>query len=238
MAPKKSHVEIVDGIRCSHNIASGVVIVGSGLVGHDERDCFKLKAGSTLEEQVRARPRFAKLAAAAAAAAAGDSNVLEAPNQESPLPGAAMQHEQAQPTTVLFGTTRRAPSQPGVAPAGVSLAFAPHLLESDLGVAWEIKSKEQMEAQRTAEEQRKAAQLERIEAQREKERQREISRKRAREASEPAREPCLCTPAGAAELLRESQQQTRDALKLAADAVDTTKQFRGKITAWLQKHPA
>ena len=62
----KSRVEVVDGVNCSHNLASDIVVVGSGLVGHDQRDCFKLKAGSTLEAQVRARPKFAALAAAAA----------------------------------------------------------------------------------------------------------------------------------------------------------------------------
>ena len=233
MAPKKSHVETVDGVRCSHNFATGNVIVGSGLVGHDERDCFKLKPGSTLEEQVPARPKFAALAAAAVAAAAGDRNGSKASRQESLCPGAAMPHEPAQPATVLFGTTRQLPSQPHS--AGTSLAFAPRLLESNLGIAWEIKTEAQMQAERAAEEQRKAAQRERIEAQREKERQREAARKRAREASEPAREPCLCTPAGAAELLRESQQQTRDALKLAADATDMTKKLQGQLTMWLQK---
>ena len=232
MAPKKSRVEIVDGVHCSHNFASGNVIVGTGLVGHDQRDCFKLKADSTLEEQVRSRPKFTALAAAAASVAAGESVRAEAPRQEAPLPGAAMLHEPAPPASVLFGTTRQLPSQP---PAGVSLALAPHLLESDLVMAWEIKTKAQMQAERAAEEQRKAAQRERIESQREKERQREAARKRAREASEPAREPCLCTPAGAAELLRESQQQTRDALKLAADATDMTKKLQGQLTTWLQK---
>ena len=143
MAPKKSRVEIVDGVHCSHNFASGNVIVGTGLVGHDQRDCFKLKADSTLEEQVRSRPKFTALAAAAASVAAGESVRAEAPRQEAPLPGAAMLHEPAPPASVLFGTTRQLPSQP---PAGVSLALAPHLLESDLVMAWEIKTKAQMQA--------------------------------------------------------------------------------------------
>jgi hypothetical protein len=230
---KKSRVATVDGVHCSHNISSGVVIVGSGLVGHDGRDCFKLKAGSTLDEQVRARPKFAALAAAAAAAAAaataGDEDCSEAPKQRPP--GGAMPREQAQPA-VLFGDTRRQPSQPQ---AGGPRALVPRLLESDLGVAWEVKSPEQMEAEHAAEEQRKAAQRERLEVQREKDRLREASRKRVREASKPAREPCLCTRAGAAELLSESQQQTRDALKLAADAADMTKKCQATLTAWMQR---
>ena len=61
---KKSRVEQVDGVHCSFNFASGLVIVGSGLASHDKRDSFKLKAGSTLEAQVRVRPRFKELAAA------------------------------------------------------------------------------------------------------------------------------------------------------------------------------
>jgi len=65
---KKSRVEHVDGVHCSLNIASGIVIVGSGIVSNDKRDSFKLKADSPLEDQVRARPKFKELVAAAAAA--------------------------------------------------------------------------------------------------------------------------------------------------------------------------
>ena len=88
MAPKKARVAWVDGVHCSHNFASGNVIVGTGLVSHDQRDCFRLKAHSTLEEQVRARPKFVALAAAAAAGGA---------TGESLLPGVAAPREQAQP---------------------------------------------------------------------------------------------------------------------------------------------
>ena len=42
---KKSRVEHVDGVQCSLNFATGNVIVGTGLVGHDARDQFKLKNG-------------------------------------------------------------------------------------------------------------------------------------------------------------------------------------------------
>jgi len=48
----------------------------------------------------------------------------------------------------------------------------------------------------------------------------------------------LCTAAGAAELLRESMQQTRDALTLASDAIDTNKKLKGKLTSWLIKSAA
>ena len=226
---KKARVEWVDGVHCSHNFASGNVIVGTGLVGHDQRDCFKLKAHSTLEEQVRARPKFAALAAAAAGGGATGESDEQVAKQDSLLPGVAAPREQAQPAGVLFGGERKAPSRQQWAGPH---ALMPHKLESELGVAWEFLTERREQAQRAAEEQRSAAQRELIEAKREKERQREISRKRAREASEPAREPCLCTPAGAAELLRESQQQTRDALQLAAGAIGTTK---GTLKGWLQR---
>lgn len=69
MAPKKkSDVGDVDGVPYILNIASRVVVVGTGLVSNDLRDTFKLKAGSSLEEQARARPKFKALVAAAAAA--------------------------------------------------------------------------------------------------------------------------------------------------------------------------
>ena len=71
---KKSKVEWVDGVHCSFNLATGNVTVGSGLVGHDQRDCFKLKAGSSLATQVRARTKFKQLTAAAAAAAAASQD--------------------------------------------------------------------------------------------------------------------------------------------------------------------
>ena len=233
MAPKKARVEWVDGVHCSHNLASGLVIVGTGLVGHDQRDSFRLKAHSTLEEQVRARPKFAALAAAAAGGAAtGVNDERRLPNQDSPLPGEAAPQEQAQRAKVLFGGERKAPSQ--LQWAGPH-ALMPHKLESDLGVAWEFMTERREQAQRAAEEWRSAAQRELTEATREKERQREISRKRARGASEPACEPCLCTPAGAAELLRQSHQQTHDAHQLAAEAIDTTKRLTGTLTTWLQR---
>ena len=91
----------------------------------------------------------------------------------------------------------------------------------------ELKTTEQLEAERETEKQRVAAQRELLNA---RSAAKEASRKRNREGRE-ACEPCLCTPSGAAELLRESQQQTRDALKLL--------ESQGKITTWLHgKHKA
>ena len=72
MPPKtKSQVEHVDGVHCILNIASRMVVVGTGLVANTERDTFKLKASArsgSLAEQVRARPKFARFVHAAAAA--------------------------------------------------------------------------------------------------------------------------------------------------------------------------
>ena len=81
----KSRVEHVDGVHCSFNFASRLVIVGTGLVGHDQRDQFKLKSNSTLEAQVRARPKFMELAAAAATAAKTSELPFE-PQQPPPEP--------------------------------------------------------------------------------------------------------------------------------------------------------
>lgn len=82
MPPKaKSLVELVDGVHCTYNIASRVVVVGTGLVTNAERDTFKLKVDASLADAVRARPKFALFAAAAAsavdAAAPTDAQPLE-----------------------------------------------------------------------------------------------------------------------------------------------------------------
>ena len=74
MAPKKKAVAFpVDGVLCSVDLKSRIVKVGSGLVGNDERDAFKLPVAVPLEpheqlkayvsERVRLRPKFAGLAA-------------------------------------------------------------------------------------------------------------------------------------------------------------------------------
>ena len=50
MAPKtKSAAVIVDGVQCSVDLKSRVVTIGTGLVGHDERDRFKLPVAVPLE---------------------------------------------------------------------------------------------------------------------------------------------------------------------------------------------
>ena len=53
MPPKmRAVVGVVDGVTYSHNVASGIIVVGSGLISNDRRDTFKLKAGQTLEALV------------------------------------------------------------------------------------------------------------------------------------------------------------------------------------------
>ena len=84
MSPKSKSVAFpVDGVQCSVDLKSRVVTVGSGLVGNDERDRFKLAVGMALEtrellmaqvsELARKRPKFAALAARAALADATPS---------------------------------------------------------------------------------------------------------------------------------------------------------------------
>jgi len=218
----------VDGLHCSHNLASNVVVVGTGLVSHKERISFKLKVDTSLEAQVRAHPKFAALVAAAAAGPKDLEVEVERPAQELDS-----EPRKDEPVGVLFAGTRRLPSRP---PLGAPRALAPSKLENDLGVAWELQNEAyaaRKEEEREAERQRVAAQRELVEAQ---SAAREASRKRNREARE-ASEPCLCTAAGAAELLRESQQQTRDALKLVQAQRLVTLHAQGKLTAWL-KRPA
>ena len=81
MAPKpKSIADYVDGVHYILNISSRLVVVGTGLVANAEPDTFKLKVSPespSLEEQVRARPKFAMFAVAAAAS----SNTLHPPSQ-------------------------------------------------------------------------------------------------------------------------------------------------------------
>ena len=79
MAPKaKSAAVLVDGVQCSVDLKSRVVTIGSGLVGHNERDRFKFPVAVPLEpyellearvsERARKRPKLAALAARAALA--------------------------------------------------------------------------------------------------------------------------------------------------------------------------
>ena len=71
MAPKRaSRVEPIDGVDVWVDKTGKKVVVGSKLLSNEERDSFTLtQNGGTLEEQVRARPKFAGLAALAEHAA-------------------------------------------------------------------------------------------------------------------------------------------------------------------------
>ena len=83
MAPKpKSIADYVDGVQYILNISSRLVVVGTGLVANAERDTFKLKVSPespSLEEQVRARPKFAMFAVAAAASSTHCTHRLSRP---------------------------------------------------------------------------------------------------------------------------------------------------------------
>ena len=77
MPPKKPTVRVgyVDFVHYKHDFASNLVIVGTNIVSNSDRDTFRLKtkAGSPpIEEQIRARPKWAGIAAAAAAKRDGE----------------------------------------------------------------------------------------------------------------------------------------------------------------------
>lgn len=74
-----------EGVPYSINLNSKIVVVGTGVVSNTERDTFRQKAEPSLEEQIRARPGFAAIAAAAAMV--GSSSI--APLAEASSSGAA-----------------------------------------------------------------------------------------------------------------------------------------------------
>jgi hypothetical protein len=238
MPPKpKAVVGNVDGVPYSHNLASGLVVVGSGLVPNDRRDTFKVKAGNTLELQVRARPKFKELAAAATAAAGAAPPTVETqPSPEGSAPQAPLSQPAQQPAmvqqatavaaragagceagraleaaakkSILFGGMRRQPTQVRNGDHG---ALRPALLESNLGIAWEPGRGGRAEAERE-----KASRAAQAEYQKKLDAAiaaRKESAKRSRE--EPSRccgGPCLCTPEGALEMLREERREWQTAL--------------------------
>jgi hypothetical protein len=67
--PPKSETGTVEpeGVSYILNLSTKIVVVGTGTVSHRERDTFKRKAGPSLEEQIRARPKWTAIAEAAAA---------------------------------------------------------------------------------------------------------------------------------------------------------------------------
>ena len=96
------------------NISSRLVVVGTGLVANAERDTFKLKVSPespSLEEQVRARPKFAMFAVAAAAS----SNTLHPPSQppqtsSSGQPSSDLPLQPPQPPQTSSSTGQSAPT--------------------------------------------------------------------------------------------------------------------------------
>ena len=111
---------------------------------------------------------------------------------------------------------------PSLVGRGAPRALSKRLLESELGNAWEPGRGSNAEAER--EQASRAAQDEydkKLAAAQD-------TRKRNQEAREAEREPCLCTAAGAATLMRESHQLTRDALNKLEAA--------GSLMEWLRKN--
>ena len=72
MPPKKQATAIVDhvdGVHYSLNLSSNMVCVGTGVVSNKDRDTFRQKTSAdclSLEEQIRARPKWPSIRAAAA----------------------------------------------------------------------------------------------------------------------------------------------------------------------------
>ena len=243
----------VDNVPYRHDLVSGIVVVGSGLVSNNKRDTFKLKSGSTLEAQLRARPKFKDLAAAAVAAAGAEEASGEAVGEAAGKPaGEAASQAPTRPATVaaapvaeaakqataqaaaaessvLLGGIRR---QPAPVHRGGHRTFAPTLLESDLGVAWEPGCGRNAEAER--EKASRAAQDEydrklgaAIAARK--------AAKRDREELSRCREgPCLCRPEGALDVLREERREWQTAL----DSAVKVAKGATSLSRWLSQSSA
>ena len=116
--------------------------------------------------------------------------------------------EAAAKKSILFGGMRRQPTQVRNGDHG---ALRPALLESNLGIAWEPGRGGRAEAERE-----KASRAAQAEYQKKLDAAiaaRKESAKRSRE--EPSRccgGPCLCTPEGALEMLREERREWQTAL--------------------------
>ena len=253
----------VDGVPYSHNLASGIVVVGSGLVSNDKRDTFKLNVQGTLEAQLRSRPKFMELAAVAAAVCGASTSteamtampatevaqqqpVAQQPVVQQPmaqLPAAqqpmapsqqpmathrpetvaAAQQATAQAATaeraVIFGGSRR---QAVPVQCGDHGAFRPALLESDLGVAWELGRGNRAESELEKSSKAAAAQYE--EKQRAAIAARKESTKRNRDEHG---KPCVCE----VEALRETVQLQQQTIK----ACEKMQKMTGPLVRWLQK---
>jgi len=242
MPPKmRAVVGVVDGVTYSHNVASGIIVVGSGLVSNDRRDTFKLKAGQTLEAQLRARPKFQDLVAAATAKASQPSAEYPQADQQSAGLEPPLAEKQAAPSqvppanvtlpaqipaepqrlaklvqhngSVLLGGSRR-PS-----PLPESAALPLRRLESSLGSAWERgHSFPQSEAER--ERAYQAAQAEyKVKQRAASEARKATTAKRNREET-----PCACE----VEALRETVHVQRQ-------VIDTMEKVNGPLMRWLKR---
>lgn len=248
----------IDGVPYSHNIATGIVVVGSGLVSNNKRDTFKLKAEGTLEAQLRSRPKFMELAAAVtvdhsggieAEAEPATDTAMQPQAQQPTMQQQAMQHQQVaaqqpvakqpmaqqrigphdEPTAqqaaqaavakrpVLFGGSRR---QAVPVSCGEHGAFRPALLESDLGVAWELGRGNSAEAEREKASKAAVAQYE------EKQRAAIVARKESAKRNREE-QPCVCE----VEALRETVQLQRQIIR-------ANEKVAGPIMRWLHKAAA
>ena len=133
--------------------------------------------------------------------------------------------QQASEKSVLFGSVRRPP----VCDNEIRCGLHPAVLESDLGNAWDPGRRSNAEA-----ELQKASRAAQEECQKKLDVAQE-TRKRNREAREAEREPCLCTPRGAAVLLRESQEQTQKALNLLSAQAKLTEYFKSGSQAGAER---
>jgi len=197
------------GFVCS-TYENGVVKVGT----NSQRISLRLKAGQVLLPVLR--DTLIKKGIARA------EELPEDADEAAAMPLRQLQVEQPEPEqpavgpTVLFGAVRcKAPS---VRPGDNNEV---RLLASDLGKAWEAGSERQGAEAAMHEISRKNHQV-----QMDRNAAKQATLKRIREESTPSehKAPCLCTAAGARELLHESMQREREALKQTMDAVKIAKQ--------------
>ena len=205
----------------------GLVKVGT----NTERFILRLKPGEDLEQRLRAQ-----------LIKRGWSAEDLPEDATVPLQQASPESEQQQPdpeqpaaeSTVLFGSTRcglKRQMRPGERNEEV------RGLATDLGKAWEFGKPAHMAEHELAKVSRAHCELL---AARNAARQDKIKRGREESKAQAAggKEPCLCTRDGTEALLRESQQQTREALALASQngriATGLTSMLQSNVHAWLK----
>lgn len=202
--------ETLFGIVC-HVYDGGVVKVGTNA----DRWTLRLKANEELVPRLRAA--LVKRGLGSAEELPEDVDAAAAiPMQPPPHSAAEPSQLAADEPSILFGQLRRTPAAvPSVSAQDREALRSVRRLESDLGKAWDIGQP----AHRAEDELRQISKvngqiyMNKIAAM-------NATTKRKREEREAQREPCLCTRDGAAALLRESQQQTREALSLVQQNIN------------------